>query len=236
MDSGLHGRLSIKDVVMSCFTEVRGFRGVCRRGAAAIVWFAVVVLTATGCEAESAVRYDPEVGDLLFQSSPRSPLVDAIEGASESPYSHVGMVIKRNGQWFVLESGGGGGVMINPLDAFIIRGRNGSFAAYRFDARYRDRIPAVIAEAEKFLGKPYDIRYEFDDAKIYCSELIFKGFKAATGEELGKVRKLGELKWQPYEELIRKLESGGLPLDRPMITPRDLSEAAQLRLVVKKGF
>jgi hypothetical protein len=93
-----------------------------------------------------------------------------------------------------------------------------------------------VAEAERFLGKPYDIHYEFDDAKIYCSELIFKGFKAATGEDLGRVRKLGDLKWQPYEAVIRQIENGGLPLERPMITPRDMSEAGQLELVMKRGF
>jgi hypothetical protein len=198
--------------------------------------FAAVLLAATGCEADSPPRYEPRVGDLLFQSSPRGPLVDAIEGASESPYSHVGIVVQRSNQWFVLESGGGGGVMTAPLDAFILRGRQGSFAVYRFQDRYTKKIPEIVAEAERFLGKPYDFHYEFDDAKIYCSELIFKGFKAATGEELGRVRKLGDLKWQPYEAVIRQIEKGGLPLERPMITPRDMSEAGQLELVLKQGF
>ena len=126
--------------------------------------------------------------------------------------------------------------MTTPLDTFILRGRQSSFAVYRFQDRYTTKIPQIVAEAERFLGKPYDIHYEFDDAKIYCSELIFKGFKAATGEELGRIRKLGELKWQPFEALIRQIENGGLPLERPMITPRDMSEAGQLKLVMKKGF
>ena len=202
----------------------------------AVLCFAATLLATAGCEAGSEPSYEPRVGDLLFQSSPRGPLVDAIEGASESPYSHVGMVVQRGNQWFVLESGGGGGVATSPLDGFILRGRQGSFAVYRFQDRYTKKIPEIVAEAERFLGRPYDIHYEFDDAKIYCSELIFKGFKAATGEDLGRVRKLGDLKWQPYEAVIRQIESGGLPLERPMITPRDMSEAGQLELVMKRGF
>jgi hypothetical protein len=214
---------------MSCRSSVR-------RLPPAVFCFAAILSAAAGCEAESEPRYEPRVGDLLFQSSPRGPLVDAIEGASESPYSHCGIVIQRSNQWFVLESGGGGGVMTAPLDAFILRGRQGNFAVYRFQDRYTKKIPEIVAEAERFLGKPYDIHYEFDDAKIYCSELIFKGFKAATGEDLGRVRKLGDLKWQPYEAVIRQIENGGLPLERPMITPRDMSEAGQLELVMKRGF
>jgi hypothetical protein len=212
------------------------FRSVHRRLLGIAVVPALVLGMAAGCEAETGAAYDPQVGDLLFQSSPHGPLVDAIEGATESPYSHVGMVVKRDGRWGVLESGGRAGVVVTPLDAFLIRGRKASFAAFRFHDRYTEQIPAVVAAAERFLGKPYDMHYEFDDEKIYCSELIYKGFKAATGEELGRVRKLGELKWQPFEKLIRRLENGGLPLERPMITPRDLSEATQLRLVMKKGF
>jgi hypothetical protein len=194
---------------------------------------ALALLLAVGCDAE--VRYSPRVGDLIFQSSPSGPLVNAIEGASESPYSHVGVVVQRSNQWFVLEAGGGG-VVTTPLDKFVQRGREGHYAVYRLRDNYGRHIPAMLAEAERHLGKPYDVHYEFDDSKIYCTELIFKGFKAATGEELGTVRKLGDLKWQPYERLIRQIERGGLPLERLMITPRDMSEAKQLELVVRHGF
>jgi Permuted papain-like amidase enzyme, YaeF/YiiX, C92 family len=82
-------------------------------------------------------------------------------------------------------------------------------------------------------GRPYDIRYELDDEKIYCSELIYKAFRTATGEELGKLQRLGDLDWRPYRETIEAIENGPAPLDRLMITPRSLSEAAQLMLVAE---
>ena len=72
-----------------------------------------------------------------------------------------------------------------------------------------------------------------DDEKIYCSELLYKAVRDATGKELGKSRKLGELNWQPYEKVIRHIENGSLPLDREMITPRDFSEAPELREVFR---
>ena len=77
------------------------------------------------------------------------------------------------------------------------------------------------------MGRPYDIRYRMDDEKIYCSELIFKGYRDATGEQLGKLVKFGDLKWGRHVPIIIKIE-GSIPVNRIMITPRHLSEAKQL--------
>ncbi|MCE9603608.1 MAG: hypothetical protein K8U03_01755 [Planctomycetia bacterium] len=179
--------------------------------------------------------YEPRVGDILFQSLPHNALVDAIEGASKSPYSHCGIVADKGGAWVVIEATGPV-VVETRLDPWIYNGRGNRFAVYRFDEKYSPKIDAVVQAARKQLGKPYDIHYEFDDEKIYCSELIFKAFRDVTGEELGTIRKLGELDWKPHEAVIRQIERGGLPLERPMITPHDVSIAKQLQLHYRKGL
>ncbi len=92
-------------------------------------------------------------------------------------------------------------------------------------------IPAIITAARAYLGRPYDIRYRMDDEHIYCSELIYKAYRDATGGTLGRLVKLSELKWQPFAKLIEEMEGGPPPLDREMITPRDLAAAEQLVLV-----
>ena len=104
----------------------------------------------------------------------------------------------------------------------------------RLRAPLAKKIPAIIAAAEKYKGRPYDIHYDMDDEKIYCSELLYKAVRDATGRRLGKIRKLSELNWRPHEQVIRQIENGGLPLDREMITPRDFSEAPELREVFRK--
>jgi hypothetical protein len=177
----------------------------------------------------AAAQYEPQEGDIVFQSMPHTPLIDAIEGASECPLSHCGIVGKKEGQWVIYEALHG--VEITPLKAFLWRGRQGGFAVYRFKESYRPQIPATLAAVQKYLGRPYDIRYELDDEKIYCSELIYKAWRDVTGQELGKLVRLGDLKWQPYESTIRQLEGGEPPLDRMMIAPRDLALAPQLELV-----
>jgi len=180
-----------------------------------------------------SASYQPTEGDILFQSLPNPAgmdLVDAIEGSTNSPYSHCGMVFQEGGDWKVIEAIGP--VKITPLKEYVSRGRGGKVWAYRLDESDRKHVPAALAAMRDDLGKPYDPRYRFDDDAIYCSELIWRGWKSATGKELGTAVTLGSLNWKPYQPVIEAIEGrGNLPLDRKMITPRDLAKAKELNLV-----
>lgn len=175
------------------------------------------------------IDFEPQEGDVVFQSLPRNPLINAIEGATDSPFSHCGVLHRAESGWVVIEAIGP--VKETPLVAWVAQSRDWRTTVFRLKAPYRDHIPAFIREAQAFEGRPYDIRYEFDDAKIYCSELIYKAFRAASGEELGQLQALGELNWQPHTKVIESIEGGEVPVERKMITPRGLSEAMQLEQV-----
>ena len=172
--------------------------------------------------------YEPKVGDLYFQSLPRNAVVNAIEGASESTYSHCGILVRKDERWFVLEAIGP--VRETPLAKWIKQARDRHYDVFRLGAKHEGIIPEFIKAARKYMGRPYDIRYRMDDEKIYCSELIFKGYRDATGESLGKLVKFGDLKWVRHTPVILAIE-GSIPLNRIMITPRHLSEAKQLEKV-----
>jgi uncharacterized protein YycO len=45
---------------------------------------------------------------------------------------------------------------------------------------------------ERFLGKDYDIYFEWSDNRIYCSELIWKIYKEATNIEIGQLENLSD--------------------------------------------
>ena len=199
-----------------------------------IRWTALLALILASCSGgDKQAAYAPMEGDILFQSLPNEPgldLVDAIEGATESPYSHCGMVTRDGEEWVVIEAIGP--VKETPLQEYIQRGRDHKFWAYRFDEDKRQKIPVALKAMREDLGKEYDPRYRFDSENIYCSELIFRGWKAATGEDLGKVVKLGDLKWERYKPVIEAIEGqGNLPLDREMITPRDMAKAKGLKRI-----
>ncbi|MBI3845168.1 MAG: hypothetical protein HY292_11090 [Planctomycetes bacterium] len=192
---------------------------------------AVLFGAAVGCSASRHVSYEPREGDVVFQSLPRCDLVDAIEGATKSPFSHCGLVVGRGDGFAVLEAFHD--VHETPLDEWVGRGRERAVAAFRLREEWSTRIPAFVSEAHRFLGKPYDVHYAFDDDAIYCSELIYKAFKAATGESLGSTQRLSELNWPPFEKLIHQLEGPAVPLDREMITPQALADATQLHEIYR---
>ena len=191
-----------------------------------------IFLTACRPTLSHGASYEPEEGDVAFQSLPHNPLIDAIEGATGSPFSHCGILHRAGNQWVVIEAIGP--VRETPLDAWIAQARDQHYAVFRLKAPYHAKIPSFIKAAQSYEGLPYDIHYDLDDAAIYCSELVYKAFRRAAGEELGHLQTLGELKWQPYVNVIKQIEGGNLPLDRKMITPRSLSEAEQLEKVFAK--
>ena len=170
--------------------------------------------------------YAKQEGDILFQSLPHSELVDAIEGITQSPWSHCGVLIQREGRWVVVEALGE--VRETPLKDWIVRSRDGRFAAFRVNGLSpadRERVKSALG---RFIGRPYDFSYDPDDKAIYCSELAYKAFDTALHRRLGTWEKLGELNWTPFEGFIVRMEGGRLPLDRPMITPAAVATSEQL--------
>ncbi|PTX97406.1 hypothetical protein DB346_20640 [Verrucomicrobia bacterium LW23] len=184
--------------------------------------------------ATSPKPYAPQEGDVLFQPLPLNELAAAIEGVTQSRLSHCGAVVSENGSWQVIEATSGG-VRQTPLALWLVRGRKGSVIAMRPDARYAGKIPEFIAAMKSYIGKPYDYRYQMSDDAIYCSELVYKGFKTATGEEMGRLQKLGDMNWRPHARFIVQMEGGPVPKEREMITPIGLSKAPQLKEVYRSG-
>ncbi len=180
--------------------------------------------------------YTLQEGDVLFQSLPHNDLADAIEGTTHSPYSHCGVALKNDkNQWVVIEAIFN--VHETPLFLWEFRGRGGAFDAYRLEAKYHTVIPQYKASLLTFLGRPYDYNYDMaDKSGAYCSSLCYLAFQKATGEQMGKLEKLHDLDWKPYEQFIRNDQNGGLPLDRVMITPASLSRAPQLHEVYHGGW
>ena len=191
--------------------------------------FILVLIIIISIPVYKYLRYTPEEGDIVFQSLPHNHLVNVIEGITQSEYSHCGIVVCKNGNWIVLEAIGP--VKETPLFNWIFRGRNFDFAAYRFIPKYKPIIKQFINEGYKYLNFPYDVRYQMDDEKIYCSELVYKAFEKSTGERITELERLGDLNWKPYRRSIEYFENGAPPLDRKMITPVHLSRSSKLEKI-----
>jgi len=181
-------------------------------------------------------HYSPQEGDVVFQSLPHGDLVDVIEGITHSPYSHCGVVLLNDKkQWVVIESIFN--VHETPLFQWEFRGRGGDFTAYRFDLKYSALVPDFKRQLLSYLGRPYDFDYDMtNDQAVYCSDLVYLAFDKTSGEKMGKLEKLGDLDWKPYESFIQSEQQGALPLNRVMITPASLARASQLHEVYRSDF
>jgi len=167
-------------------------------------------------------------GDFIFQHLP-GPLTEMIADVTKSPYSHCGIIVEKKGGFVILEAIGP--VKETPINEWIARGEGERFTIVRLKEPYRIFIPQIIEQAYRFSGRPYDIQYEWDDQKIYCSELIHKAVQEGAGLSLARFVRLGDLDWHRYEKQIRQITGGILPLDRIMITPADLAESNEVYMV-----
>ena len=74
--------------------------------------------------------YQPQDGDIIFHTCPSSQS-QAIQLATESPYSHVGVIHIRNGKPYVYEAISR--VSLTPLKRWIKRGENEHFIVKRLE-------------------------------------------------------------------------------------------------------
>lgn len=161
-------------------------------------------------------------GDLIFQTS-LSGQSKAIQLATGSKYSHCGIIYIENGQYFVFEAVQP--VKTTPLDKWIARGENGHYVIKRLKNAEKvltsETLVKLKAEGKRFLGKNYDLSFEWSDDKIYCSELIWKIYQRATGIEIGKLEKLSD--FDLLNEIVKQklIERYGdnIPKDEIVISP-----------------
>ena len=180
-----------------------------------------------------ALWADKQEGDLVFQSLPRGPLVDAIEGVTRSEWSHCGVLMKRSGSWYVVEALGE--VRWTPYAEWIVRGRGSRVAVYRVGNLDPAATGKLRNELTALTGRPYDFRYAPGEDEIYCSELVSLAYERGLGVRLAEWERLGDLNWKPHEAFIREMEVGPLPLDRRMVTPVALTRSPKVTRILRAG-
>ncbi len=169
-------------------------------------------------------------GDVVLQRS-QSGLSDAIANASNSNFSHVGVVEMVNGRPYVIEAVQP--VRRIPFEQWKAQGRGGKIEVRRMPGLSDDAARRIVAKANTFVGRPYDIRYRWDDDKIYCSELVMKAY-AAAGLTVGKVESLGSLNLTAADKArARQL---GVSLSETLITPDSLAKDSRLTTLYSDFF
>jgi Permuted papain-like amidase enzyme, YaeF/YiiX, C92 family len=176
-------------------------------------------------------------GDVVFQTS-TSAQSAAIQRATRSPWSHMGIVFLRDGVPFVYEAVDP--VRATPLARWVARGVGGRFVAKRLKDAGTVLTPGAVRalrrETERFLGRHYDLAFGWSDDRIYCSELVWKAYDRALGRQLGRLQRLRDFDLE--EPLVkRKLAErygARVPLDEAVISPGAIFDSEELVTVESK--
>jgi uncharacterized protein YycO len=188
-----------------------------------------------GCGKPSADQFRD--GDIIFQTSQSSQSA-AIQLATHSKYSHMGMIFFQNEKPYVFEAIRT--VQYTPLNQWIDRGKNGKYVIKRL--RNADSLitPQSIEKlkdvAATFKGKPYDLTFEWSDDAIYCSELVWKIYERGIGIQVGQVKKLRDfdLSNAAVKNKMKERYGNEIPMDETVVSPGDMFSSELLQIVKEK--
>lgn len=196
-----------------------------------------LISIAFGCKKNSS----PDItklrdGDIIFQTS-TSAQSQAIQLATHSDYSHCGIVYKEGSRYFVFEAVQP--VKKTPLEKWIARGKNSSYVIKRLkDTTALTNIAmSKMKQAGKAMsGKDYDLYFEWSNDRIYCSELVWKLYKDATGLEVGHLKKLSDfdLSSPAVKQKMKERYGNNIPMNEKVISPADIYESDLLETIVSQ--
>lgn len=182
----------------------------------------------------SAQAVELRNGDIIFHRS-QSSQSSAIQLATGSDYTHVGMIIHRNNQPYVIEAVQP--VKETPLRKWIQGGLKSHYVVKRLknaDTLLTLDIQSKLdQEASRYLGKNYDWKFGWSDDEIYCSELVWKVYQRALGIELCPPKKLADydLSSPTVKQEMARRYGNAIPFDEPIVAPSDLFDSNLLTLV-----
>lgn len=100
--------------------------------------------------------------------------------------------------------------------------------------------PSVLAKmklvGEKFLGKDYDLTFEWSDDEIYCSELVWKIYHKGAGLEISKLEKMKDfdLSDEIVQHIIKERYGNTFNLEESVVSPKALYLSEKLETIISR--
>jgi uncharacterized protein YycO len=166
-------------------------------------------------------------GDIIFQSS-LSQQSKAVEEATNSPFSHCGLIFYENGNPFVYEA-------VQPvgkrkLSDWIESGVSQKYVIMRLmdsSSLTKDNLEKMKLFAKNQFGRNYDIYFGWSDKEWYCSELVWKTYYNILSIELAKPKALKEFNIDApiVRKTMAKRYGNNIPYDEKMISPGQIFDS-----------
>lgn len=167
-----------------------------------------------------------ETGDLIFRRGQGIGSWAVLDNDPQSPYSHVGLVLRQNQKIWVVHTvptsafGENDFARIDTLQTYLGKENATQAAVYRVQEEYRLIAKSAAQIAQNFVHArvPFDSSFEVATSdKLYCTELVWRAYLYA-GLNLTD----------------GKLDTLDLPFaDGQYILPSRLLQSPFIRLVVK---
>lgn len=186
-------------------------------------------------EKENTIQSKLKDGDIILQTS-QSPQCEAVRIATNSKFSHCGIIYNIEGKWFVFEAVQP--VKLTPFEDWIKHGKDNKYVVKRLKNADEVLNPTVVEKmknySQQFDGKEYDAYFEWTDNRIYCSELVWKIYKNAAGIELSKLRELKDFKLTDprVEKILKERYGNEIPLEEKVVAPSDLADSKLLKTII----
>ena len=167
----------------------------------------------------------------------RIPVADnvleyAVQLATNSYYSHCGIIIHLQGKAYVFEAIEPVGV--RPIESWIESGKEQKYAVYRLEnlTLSAEQLLTMRAYLEAQIDKHYDLGFNWSDKEMYCSELVYKAYKS-VGIELCHTKALRDfnLESPQVRRIMQQRYGTQIPYDEPMVSPGQLSESKFLHQI-----
>lgn len=189
----------------------------------------------SGKKVENALFEKVQDADIIFQTS-ESSQCEAVRIATNSKFSHCGIIYKINGNPFVFEAVQP--VRLTPLNDWIAHGKGHNYLVKRLKNAPEILTPATLQKmkdySQQFNGKEYDAYFDWTDTRIYCSELIWKIYKNGAGITLSKLKKLKDfnLNDERVQTKLKERYGNEIPLEEDVVAPADLAASDLLKTVI----
>jgi len=175
-------------------------------------------------------NFSVQDGDVIFQSS-YSKQSQAVEIATNSKYSHCGIIFIENNVPYVYEA-------VQPvgkrkLADWISSGVDQTCVIKRFkgiDTISKKSLLRMKEYAASQFGKNYDGYFSWSDKEMYCSELVYKTYKNCINFVLAQPKTLRDFNIDApvVRKIMQERYGDDIPYDELMISPGQLYDAPSL--------
>jgi hypothetical protein len=150
----------------------------------------------------------------------------------------MGIIRRDEGEISVLEAVQP--VRSTALAKWVARGEGRHFVLKRLRGSRRLLTPEAVerlrSAEQAFVGKPYDLYFEWSDERIYCSELVWKVYKMALDLEIGHLQKGSDFDFSNpvVSRKVNERFPDGFPSGETVISPEQIFESDLLETVIEQ--